>query len=251
MPSSLLNTPNKLNDCVCNVSVAYNTTSTYGRFIRTTPNLQVDNQLISKFKSKYLELTKALHNTTIPVSDKEINESFFAEIEESFYSCLSSDGSFEMFSDTPDHLGKPMGRYILRDKDNKYNYIIDVFINLDVQLVISPIKRFFLANVFRKWAKVDASQMFPRLLYRVKIWNTPVSHYLLTLMERPLDVTYTHSVEHARDLVGYPKIYDPKDRSMYERIDYDIRRAIFNEIAPVVPKGSSRANLGISGRDDS
>ncbi len=233
------------------ISVTYNTTSTYGRLVRTIPNLQVDAELLEIFKKKFTELSAALNNPEIAAGDRYLNDTFIHNVEEAFTSCLSSNGTFEMFSDVPDHLNKPMGRYILKDKDKKYNHIIDAYINLDVRLVISSIKRFFLSNVFHRWAKVDPSQMVPRMLYRVRVWNTPVSYYLLTVMSYQLKgVEYTHNVERARELVGYPKIYDPKDRSMYERIDYDIRRAIFNEISPVVQEGSTRENLGISGGDN-
>ena len=235
---------------VVDISVTYNTTSTYGRFIRTQPNLQVDDELIEGFKKKFAELASTHFSINLAGSGY-FNDKFILDVEEAFTSCLSSNGTFEMFSDVPDHLNKPMGRYILKDKDKKYNHIIDAYINLDVRLVISSIKRFFLSNVFHRWAKVDPSQMVPRMLYRVRVWNTPVSYYLLTVMSYQLKgVEYTHNVERARELVGYPKIYDPKDRSMYERIDYDIRRAIFNEISPVVQEGSTRENLGISGGDN-
>ena len=235
---------------VVDISVTYNTTSTYGRFIRTQPNLQVDDELLEGFKKKFTELASTHFSITLAGSGY-FNDKFIRDVEEAFTTCLSPDGTFEMFSDVPDHLNRPMGRYILKDKDKKYNHIVDAYLNLDVRLVIPAIKRFFLANVFHRWAKVDPSQMVPRMLYRVRVWNTPVSYYLLTVMSYQLKgVEYTHDVERARELVGYPKIYDPKDRSMYERIDYDIRRAIFNEISPVVQEGSTRENLGISGGDN-
>lgn len=235
---------------VVDISVTYNTTSTYGRFIRTQPNLQVDDELLEGFKKKFVELASTHFSMSLAGSGY-FNDKFVRDVEEAFTTCLSPNGTFEMFSDVSDHLNRPMGRYILKDKDKKYNHIVDVYLNLDVRLVIPAIKRFFLANVFHRWAKVDASQMVPRMLYRVRVWNTPVSYYLLTVMSYQLNgVEYTHKVERARELVGYPKIYDPKDRSMYERIDYDIRRAIFNEISPVVQEGSTRENLGISGGDN-
>ena len=235
---------------VVDISVTYNTTSTYGRFIRTQPNLQADNELLEGFKKKFAELASTHFSINLAGSGY-FNDKFILDVEEAFTTCLSPNGTFEMFSDVPDHLNRPMGRYILKDKDKKYNHIVDAYLNLDVRLVIPAIKRFFLANVFHRWAKVDPSQMVPRMLYRVRLWNTPVSYYLLTVMSYQLKgVEYTHNVERARELVGYPKIYDPKDRSMYERIDYDIRRAIFNEISPVVQEGSTRENLGISGGDN-
>ena len=242
--------PRPDDDPLVGIPVTYNTTSTYGKFIRTIPNLQVDSELLDGFKKKFLDLS-ATHSDPDLAGDKYVNDKFIRDVEESFASCLSPHGTFGMFSDVPDHLNKPMRRYILRDNDKHYNHIIDAYLNLDVSLVISGFKRFLLSKVFRRWSNVDASQMIPHMLYMVRVWNTPVSYYLLTVNSHKLKgVEYTHRIERARELVGYPKIYDPKYRSMYERIDYDIRRSIFNELPPAVQEGSTRESLGISGGND-
>ena len=104
---------------VVDISVTYNTTSTYGRFIRTQPNLQVDDELLEGFKKKFAELASTHFSINLAGSGY-FNDKFILDVEEAFTTCLSPNGTFEMFSDVPDHLNRPMGRYILKDKDKMF-----------------------------------------------------------------------------------------------------------------------------------
>ena len=151
-------------------------------------------------------------------------------------SMIEGDGEVKKFSSEKDHLGREMSRLIVNFKPNTCKFIVDAYSNLDVRLVISQLKRFILTHIPRKWSSVNFNDIVPRILFRVKIWDTPRSYYRVTLYSCPMNVEYSYKIENARNLVGLPRRVDPKEVKCYERADLDIRRAIFGESTNVFKK---------------
>ena len=213
--------------------VMYKTTDTYGKMIRTIPNVKADEDIIGKFMSNLQ-----------PVEDgslaamKDITDKFVCLVEDAFAKCLPADGTCDLFSETKDHNGYQMSRFIIKSQTAHYNYIVDVYPTLDVKLVLSPMKRFILKNIPRKWSSINFSDIVPDISLNVKIWNTPVSCYIINCKTLTLkDVEYTYRIEQLRTTVGLPQSCDPKERNVYERSDYYVRRAIFGEVSDTVKTG--------------
>jgi hypothetical protein len=192
--------------------------------------VKADEDIIGKFMSA---MTPIDHGS---LSDmKNITDKFSCLVEEAFVKCLPADGTCDLFSETKDHSGYQLTRYIIRSDSLHYNYIVDVYPTLDVKLVLSPVKRFILRNIPRKWSSINFSDIVPDISLNVRIWNTPVSCYVINCKTLTLkDVEYTYKIEQLRNTVGLPQSCDPKERNVYERSDYYVRRAIFGEVSDTV-----------------
>lgn len=205
----------------------YETTSSYGRMIKTIPNIEADHKFINDLTKNLFELDKKapknLGHTTVD------QQKFVDWVQEALVMSLSSIGLCNLFADNKDHMQRPIPRYIVTDPDRHYNYIVDVTSELDVSLVMNPVKRFWMCHLPRSFVKLDYSKFVPRIKYQIRIWNSPISYYLLEPEEVNLNVEYSSRIEVMRDAIGFPDYYDAKDHKLYGRLDYYIRRAIFNE----------------------
>lgn len=211
-------------------NIRYKTTDTYGKMIRTVPNLKSDEEIIGKF----IDYLKPSGECSLANIRAEMDK-FVCLVEDALIKCLPADGKFSTFSSGMDHAGYAMARYILQSQTAHYNYIIDVYPTLDVKLVLSSVKRFILKNIPRKWSSINFSEIVPDISFNVKIWNTPVSHYVINCHTISLkDVEYSYKVEQMRSIVGLPQSCNPKERNVYERSDYYVRRALFGEVSDSV-----------------
>lgn len=210
------------------------------------PTKDLDDSFVESFRKEFLRAYEATF------TDKEITSSSgdqtvfdhltvlaFARIVE----------SFSRFSAEKDHFGRDIRRYFAETR--RWRYIVDVYSNLDVKLVISDFKRFILTHVPRRWSNIDYNDIIPRIIYRVDIWNSPYSKYRYTAFECPMSVEYTHKIEEARSLVGLPRQYSAKERKAYERSDRDTRRAYFNDTFGISDGRTSRQSTRTSNRNDS
>lgn len=223
----------------------YITTSSYDLMIGTIPNLQADALFLDRLSSALEKNYKRFFSNGIGSSSAD-QKLFIDLMDESTRGLLSMDGEMNMFSDVPDHYNRPMRRYIIDDEDNKWNYILDVFATLDVSLEISTAKRFFLTHLPWKVSKLHNEEFVPTISYKYRVWNTPVSYYLIDLYTAPMTAQYSSKIERARQLIGLPKIYDSKELKNYERVDYYIRRALFHEVTNVPKSGSSGESQTVS-----
>ena len=155
-------------------------------------------------------------------------------VEEACIRLLSVEGCLIRFSTEADHYSREMKRFIVKEPEKVL--IVDVYSRLDVKLVISKFKRFFLTHIPRKWSNIDFNDVIPRILYMIKIWNHANTYKRLTMFECPINTEYTHRIEKARSLVGLPNYVDPKEIKIYERTDLNTRRGIFGEYSDVSKK---------------
>lgn len=191
------------------------------------------DRLVGKFMNQYFR-------TEVPDASQTDQSKFISLVEEilTVKSAKIEGGSLDVFYATTDHLGRDIRRF--RYSEPSFKYVIDVYSNLDVRLSLSKIKRFWLTHVSSKLVKYNTEDVVSEIIYRIKLWTTPNSYYLLTLFTSKLNVSYSSDVEKARYLIGLPITCDPKERNSYERFDYDTRRALFNDVHHVQQEGFAR-----------
>lgn len=207
-------------------SSSYHTTNSYGRLIKTTPNVSNDQKFVTRLCSELNNQMKSLgakfsHNT-------DDQTTFLTFVEDSLINSVGEDGKCNIFSESKDHMKRPMRRYVIEFTKER-RYLIDASASLDVSLVMSKIKRFWLTHLPRIWSKVDTSEIVSKIKYQIRVWNSPVGYYLIDVADAIVPVEYSSRVESMRELIGYPDYYDLKEKKLYERTDFDIRRALFNE----------------------
>lgn len=224
------------------IEIEYFTTTNYGNYITTVPNLEADKEFIHKLTKTADPFKEG--SVVTDASTKEGQVMFVNNVEDSLQTIIGAEGSVGVFYDIKDHVGRPMKRLRAINKSLKYNYIVDVYSNLDVCLDISPVKRFILTHVPRKFSKIDMSNIVPKIQYRIKVWNTPVSFYRITMFTAKMkNLSYDSRVERLRRLVGYPNTYKLEEEKTYERIDFDVRRAMFNDFYNVQQEGFTQRRL--------
>ena len=150
-------------------------------------------------------------------------------VQDACVSLLTGEEEVKRFSIAKDHYNRDIIRLIVNSKPNICKYIVDSYANLDVRLTISSFKRFFLTHIPRKWSSINFDDIVPRILFRINVWDSSSSHFTITMYSCPMNLEYTYKIENARQLVGLPRIVNPKEVKCYERSDYDVRRAIFGE----------------------
>jgi hypothetical protein len=150
-------------------------------------------------------------------------------VQDACVSLISGEEEVNRFSLVKDHYSRDLMRLIVNSKPNTCKYIVDAYSNLDVRLTISNFKRFFLTHIPRKWANINFDDIVPRILLRINVWESAACYFRVTMYSCPMNLKYTYKIENARNLVGLPRVVNPKEVKCYERSDYDVRRAIFGE----------------------
>ena len=239
--------------------ILYENAKTFGNVIRTIPNPTKDEKLLEALcKSVNATFTKIgtmvadMYSSIDLATSAEEQQRYVSLMEDAFVSILPSTGSFDLFSNVSDHFNRKIGRYILKGWDPQSLYIIDIFATLDVRIELSKPKR-FVYKLFKPslWSSKFVKHVVPWIEYRVRLWNTPASYYNVKMFEHPLkNLSYSSELDKVRERMGIPKSYNLEDKN-YERIDFDIRRAIFNELYDVVQKGTDRKGILSSRGNDS
>ena len=162
---------------------------------------------------------------------------YVAMMEEVLSNCTEPDGKLLMSSDVPDHRRREMRQFIMYG--NKFHYVIDVYATLEVSLQISSFKRFVLTHIPESLVKYSNNNIVPKIVYKLRVWNTASTYYELHIFSCDLNVPYSSSVERDRTLIGTPHICTPKERRYYDRLEFYTRRALFNDFNNVQSKRSS------------
>ena len=205
---------------------SYHTTSSYGRLIKTSPNVSSDQKFVTRLCSELNNQMKSLGAKFSHKTDDQTT--FLTFVEDGLINSVGDEGKCNIFSESKDHRKRPMRRYVIEfTKDHRY--LVDAFASLDVSLVMSKIKRFWLTRLPRIWSNVDTARFVPKIKYQIRVWNSPVGYYLIDVVDAVVPVEYSSRVESMREVIGYPDYYDLKEKKLYERADFDIRRALFNE----------------------
>lgn len=228
--------------------IFYENAKTFGNVIRTIPNLAKDEKLLESLckagSSKIGTMEAGMYSSVDLSTSIDEQKRYVNLMEDAFVSILPPLGSFDLFSDIPDHFNRKIGRYILRSSDPQMMYIVDIFATLDIRIELSKPKRLIYKLINpRLWSSKYVKHVVPWIEYRVKLWNTPASYYNVKMFEHSLTkLSYSSELDKVREKMGIPKSYNLEDKN-YERIDFDIRRAIFNELLDVVQKGTDRKGI--------
>lgn len=204
----------------------FTTTNAYGRAVHMSPCIKNDAELFERIGVQTdLYMDKFCKGTYL---DHKCDGKFMDIMDATLRSLGGEGDQCHLFSEIKDHMNHPIRRYIL--KIGKVSYIIDLFLKLNVRLDINPFKRFLYLHVPSMIANIDGSDFVPRIEYCVRVWNSPIGYYQYTLAKADIPTEYSSQIEKYRDLVGYPEMYTLEEKKIYERADYDVRRAIFGEV---------------------
>ena len=204
-----------------------------------------DAEIINDVDREFVELLDRTISRLYPMyfQNKPIDHTaqsqkqYVAMMEEVLSNCTEPDGKLLMSSDVPDHRRREMRQFIMYG--NKFHYVIDVYATLEVSLQISKFKRFVLTHIPESLVKYSNDNIVPKIVYKLRVWNTSSTNYELHIFSCDLNVPYSSSIERDRSLIGTPHICTPKERRYYDRLEFYTRRALFNDFNNVQQKRSS------------
>ena len=230
------------------MTVSSKTTESFGRAFKDNSDPARDGAFIryldKLFKGEFEKLMERVD------SSPEGQEIFIQIAEDALIQAIYPDETLHLFSSTKDRYNRSMRRYIISEK-GKNKYIVDVLGTLDTKMVLSKARRFYEKYIsFRPWKLRLDRAVDPRIVYEMRLWYTPINYYDFVLKECTLNVPYSSDIEKIKSIIGVPHYYNQKDKN-YERTDFDIRRALFNEISGVIEKGNGRKGILTTRGNDS
>lgn len=219
------------------MKIIFSTAPTYGIIVRTVPDVQADTKFVTHIANSMLD--KLPKDTS-----QETQRKFVFNVQEIINNITNK---CTVFSNIADHYGRDIRRFLVDDKDNHFNYIVDCYSVLDIRRKLNWWQR-LIYRLKRKNPSDDSIEVF--YTYCIKIWNTPVTYYIIEVAECTSRIKYSEGIESARNGVGLPYIYNPFEKDIYDRTDIYTRRALFREIYDVIAERVIREGENSSIRDN-